>query len=231
MVNNNIIYIETEENIQKNSINYIESKNETKICLNKINRCLSYKIKRILILIALSISVILFVLSFVEIFAKFDLMNKIYFFIFEILITLTIIFFTFLIVSVTKKIISHIPIICCSIVVIILCCHQIAIIIKNKYTTCYLVCNWVFCLSMTLSLVLSFYEINKAMKTQRNVMQNIEEIINFTDINEEKEFKKNNPPTSFSIIEDGHIGSGKKSAFNLIEEENKDSKAKAEKEK
>ena len=230
MVKVNITYLETEENIQKNGINYIESKNDTKICLSKINRCLSYKIKRILILIALSISVVLFVLSFVEIFAKYDLMNKIYFFIFEILITLTIIFFTFLIVSVTKKIISHIPIISCSIVVIILCCHRVAIIIMNKYTTCYLICNWVFCLSMTLGLILSFYEINKAMKTQRNVMQNIEEIINFTDINEEKDYKKNNPPTAFSIIEEGQIG-GKKSAFNLIEEENKDSKTKVEKEK
>ena len=52
-------------------------------------------------------------------------------------------------------------------------------------------------------------------------MQNIEEIINFTEINEEK---KNNQPNTFSIIDDGTNLRQKKSAFNLIEEENKTAK-------
>ena len=67
---------------------------------------------------------------------------------------------------------------------------------------------------MVITLVATLCKINTAIKTQKNVIQNIEEIINFTEMNEEKKSRQ----TALSIIEDNQ---DKKGTLDLIEEANK----------
>ena len=67
---------------------------------------------------------------------------------------------------------------------------------------------------MVITLIATLCKINTAIKTQKNVMQNIEEIINFTEMNEEKKSRQ----TALSIIEDNQE---KKGTLDLIEEANK----------
>ena len=67
---------------------------------------------------------------------------------------------------------------------------------------------------MVITLIATLCKINTAIKTQKNVMQNIEEIINFTEMNEEKKRRQ----TALSIIEDNQE---KKGTLDLIEEANK----------
>ena len=148
-------------------------------------------------------------------------MNTIYFFSIEIVITLISIFFDMVMLTTPKKSKAHILYVISLISIFVFCINQIITIVHNKYTVPYLIINCVYCLVLMTTLLISLCEINRTIKTQKNVMQNIEEIINFTEINEEK---KNNQPNTFSIIDDGTNLRDKKSAFNLIEEENKTAK-------
>ena len=148
-------------------------------------------------------------------------MNTIYFFSIEIVITLISIFFDMVMLTTPKKSKAHILYVISLISIFVFCINQIITIVHNKYTVPYLIINCVYCLVLMATLLISLCEINRTIKTQKNVMQNIEEIINFTEINEEK---KNNQPNTFSIIDDGTNLRHKKSAFNLIEEENKTAK-------
>ena len=81
----------------------------------------------------------------------------------------------------------------------------------------YLLSNSACCLMMVITLIATLCKINTAIKTQKNVMQNIEEIINFTEMNEEKKSRQ----TALSIIEDNQE---KKGTLDLIEEANKNEK-------
>ena len=91
------------------------------------------------------------------------------------------------------------------------------------HDTYYLLTNCSFCFIIMLTLIITLCNINTAIKTQKNVLQNIEEIINFTEMNEEKKSRQ----TALSIIEDNQ---DKKGTLYLIEEANKKKEKEREKE-
>lgn len=211
------------ENIQKDNYQFINHRGSTNTIMNKIHRCLSFKTKKNINYVFLGISIILFCLSIFEIISKVFMINKVYFLIPIMLTSITSIFLSILIISSSKKKKNQILLIILDIIIIIFLFNQIITVLTEMHDTYYLLTNCSFCFIIMLTLIITLCNINTAIKTQKNVLQNIEEIINFTEMNEEKKSRQ----TALSIIEDNQ---DKKGTLDLIEEANKKKEKEREKE-
>lgn len=202
------------ESNQKENYQFINHKGGTNSIMNKIHRFLSFKTKKIINYIFLGISIILFCLSVFEIFSNVLLMNTIFFLIPAVLTVITALFLSILIISSAKKKRNQILLIVLDILLVVLLFNHILTVLTQMEDIYYLLSNSAYCLIMVITLVATLCKINTAIKTQKNVIQNIEEIINFTEMNEEKKSRQ----TALSIIEDNQ---DKKGTLDLIEEANK----------
>ena len=156
----------------------------------KINRCLTARIKKIILIIFLILSLIFIIISIFDIinsskkteFFKNNkyLMNNLFIFIFQIAYALSLILFQGLILLLEKKenlIFNIMSIILISIIIII----RTILVIKNDDKNSTMVYNFIFSLCLTLINLGIFMITLKLLKMKKNVQQNIEEIINFPD--------------------------------------------------
>ena len=176
--NNNIIH---------STFNFTDNKNY----YLKINRCLTARIKKIILIIFLIISLIFVFISIFDIinsskkteFFKNNkfLMNNIFIFIFQIAYALSLLLFQGLIIILEKKenlIFNIMSIIFISIIIII----RTILVIKNDDKNSTMVYNFILSFCLTFINLGIFMITLKLLKLKKNVQQNIEEIINFTDI-------------------------------------------------
>ena len=173
--------------LMHSSFNFSDNKNY----YLKINRCLTARIKKIILIIFLIISLTFIFISIFDIINsskkteffqnnKF-LMNNIFIFIFQIAYALSLLLFQGLIIILEKKenlLFNIISIIIISIIIIL----RTIIVIKNDDKNSTMVYNFLFSFCLTFINLGIFMITLKLLKMKKNVQQNIEEIINFTDI-------------------------------------------------
>ena len=156
----------------------------------KINRCLTARIKKIILIIFLILSLIFIIISIFDIinsskkteFFKNNkyLMNNLFIFIFQIAYALSLILFQGLILLLEKKenlIFNIMSIILISIIIII----RTILVIKKDYKNSTMVYNFILSFCLTFINLGIFMITLKLLKMKKNVQQNIEEIINFPD--------------------------------------------------
>ena len=121
--------------------------------------------------------------------------------------------FSLIIVLSYKERREKLLLIICNIFIVLFAFYQIFLFYHKHYNFLYRIGNICYCALMGLSSLISLIIIEKEMKIHKNDLQNIEEIINFTELNEEK----NKTHNSISIIE----YNPKKEDFKEMKEENK----------
>ena len=119
---------------QKEEHKFINNNVNTHSCLTSLNRCLSNRVKRILNIISFILSFIVSIVSLIEIFKQFDLMNTIYFFSIEMILTVICIFFNLIMLTSPKKAKAHILYVISLITISVFCINQIITMIQKKYT-------------------------------------------------------------------------------------------------
>ena len=156
----------------------------------RINRCLTGRIKKIILIIFLVISIFFIFISIFDIINsskktfffnenKF-LMNNIFIFIINIAYALSLLLFqaiTFLLKPKENLIFNLASILFISIIIII----RTVLTIKNDDKNITMVLNFFCCFCLTFINLGIFLITLKILKMKKNVQQNIEEIINFTD--------------------------------------------------
>ena len=204
----------------------------------RINRCLTAKIKKMFLIIFVIISLGFIFLSIFDIinsikrtsFFKTNkfLMNNIFIFIFHIGYALSLLFFQGIIFFLEPKenvAFNIISILFISIIIII----RISLIIKNDDKNITMLLNFFCCLSLTFINLGIFLITLKILKMKKNVQQNIEEIINFTDLLQATNIKINNKKDNQLILNNSgenkqDIQNNKKGISALVEEENNNGK-------
>ncbi len=163
----------------------------------KIKKFCNVQIKRIYNIFILIFSLFLIIISSYDLFylnrknKKDYFIKKWYIILFEILLGFMRISFFFLNIFVIKeKRIKNIIILSLNSILIILYLLVIIIFIIRKYNLLERIINLNFCLFLFLSSLVSILYIKIEVKKKKNVMQNIEEIINFTEINQQGNQKK-----------------------------------------
>ena len=169
------------------TFNFTDSKNY----YLKINRCLTARIKKIILIIFLIISIIFVFISIFDMinsvkkteFFKNNkfLMNNIFIFIFQLAYALSLLLFQGLTIVLEKKenfIFNIISILFISIIIIV----RTVLVIKNDDKNSTMVFNFFFSFCLTFINLGIFLLTLKILKMKKNVQQNIEEIINFTDL-------------------------------------------------
>ena len=163
----------------------------------KIKKICNVQIKRIYNIFILIFSLFLIIISSYDLFylnkknKKDYFIKKWYIILFEILLGFMRISFFFLNIFVIKeKRIKNIIILSLNSILIILYLLVIIIFIIRKYNLLERIINLNFCLFLFLSSLVSILYIKIEVKKKKNVMQNIEEIINFTEINQQGNQKK-----------------------------------------
>ena len=203
----------------------------------KINRCLTARIKKIILIILLFISCWFISFSIFDIINAFKqnciyknnifLMNNIIVFIIQLIYSLSLIIFQVLTIVLEPKenLVFNLISILFIIFVIIL---RIVLMIKNNNNNFTFIFNFIssFCLTF-INLAILFTTL-KILKMKKNVQQNIEEIINFTDImqatnskigdKKDNQLMLNNSETESKI--EAETKSNKDGISNLIEETN-----------
>ena len=203
----------------------------------KINRCLTARIKKILLIILLFISICFIFLSIFDIINSFKqtglykdnkfLMNNFIVFAIQLIYSLSLIIFQGLTILLEPKdnLVFNLISILFIIFVIIL---RIVLMIKNNNNNFTFIFNFIssFCLTF-INLAILFTTL-KILKMKKNVQQNIEEIINFTDImqatnskigdKKDNQLMLNNSETESKI--EAETKSNKDGISNLIEETN-----------
>ncbi len=156
-----------------------------------INRCLTARIKKIILIIFLVISALFIFISIFDIINsakktfffnenKF-LMNNIFIFIINIAYALSLLLFqglTFLLEPKENFIFNLASILLIAIIIII----RTILVIKNDEKNITMVLNFFCCFCLTFINLGIFLFTLKILKMKKNVQQNIEEIINFTDV-------------------------------------------------
>ncbi len=209
LINHSIDNKKSEENSLKNDI-HNESKNESlsttsiivinKNTVYKIKKFCTVKTRRIYNIVVLNFGILLILISIYDLLNfktdknKTILLKKWYIFIFEIISGIMRIGFFFLNIFVIKEKKTKNPIILLlNIIVIILFLLIIIIFSIGRAKITERVINLDYCLFLFLSSLASILNIKAEVKKKKNEMQNIEEIINFTEINQhghEKKFEK-----------------------------------------
>jgi hypothetical protein len=205
----------------------------------KINRCLTARIKKILLIILLFISICFIFLSIFDIINSFKqaglykdnifLMNNITVFTIQLIYSLSLIVFQALTIILEPKenLVFNLISILFIIFVIIL---RIVLMVKNNNNNFTLIFNFISCFCLTFINLGIFLVTLKILRMKKNVQQNIEEIINFTDImqatnskigdKKDNQLMLNNSETESKIDNEAEAKSNKDGISNLIEETN-----------
>ena len=205
----------------------------------KINRCLTARIKKILLIILLFISICFIFLSIFDIINSFKqaglykdnifLMNNIIVFTIQLIYSLSLIVFQALTIILEPKenLVFNLISILFIIFVIIL---RIVLMVKNNNNNFTLIFNFISCFCLTFINLGIFLVTLKILRMKKNVQQNIEEIINFTDImqatnskigdKKDNQLMLNNSETESKIDNEAEAKSNKDGISNLIEETN-----------
>ena len=219
----------------QSTFNFIDN---NKIYYLRINRCLTAKIKKIILIIFLIISICFIFLSLFDIInsikqtsffkTKKFLMNNIFIFIFQIAYALSLLFFlgiTFFLEPKENVAFNIISIIFISIIIII----RISLIIKNDDKNITMLLNFFCCFCLTFINLGLFLITLKILKMKKNVQQNIEEIINFTDLFQATNIKINDKKDNQLILNNSgeikkDIQNNKQGISSLVEEANNNDK-------
>ena len=157
----------------------------------KINRCLTARIKKIILTIFIIISISFIFISMFDIVNSIKktsfyknqkfLMNNIFIFIFHILYILSLLLFQGinLFLEPNKNLIFNIISILFLVIIAIL---RTILVIKNDNKNISMLLNFFCCFCLTFINLIIFVITLKILKMKKNVQQNIEEILNFTDI-------------------------------------------------
>lgn len=215
----------------------------------KINRCLTARIKKIILITLLFISICFIFLSIFDIINSFKqtslykdnkiLMNNFIVSACQIIYALSLIIFQSLIIVLEPKdnlIFNLFSILFIFIVVVL----RIVLMIKNKNNNFTLILNFMSSFCLTFINLGIFLVTLKILRMKKSVQQNIEEIINFTDIqgtNSKIGDKKDNQlmlnisETESKIDNETENKSNKDAISNLIEETNNNNEAETTSEK
>ena len=192
-------------NLVQSTLNFIDNKNY----YLRINRCLTARIKKIILIIFLIISICFIFLSIFDIinyikqtsFFKTNkfLMNKIFIFIFHLAYALSLLLFqglTFLLEPKENLKFNIISFLFISIIIII----RTTLTIKNDDKNITMLLNFLCCFCLTFINLGIFLITLKILKMKKNVQQNIEEIINFTDLFQATNIKINDKKDNQLIL-------------------------------
>ena len=168
------------DNLIHSTFNYIDKRNY----YLKINRCLTTRIKKVILILCLIISTFFLILSILDILNFKNrnlLMNNLFIYFFQIFYALSLIIFQILTILLEPKenIIFNIISILFILLIIIL---RTNIIIKNDIKRFTIFINLLSSFFLTFINIGIFLITLKIVKMKKNVQQNIEEIINFSDI-------------------------------------------------
>ena len=174
--------------LMHSTLNFADSKNYYYL---KVNRCLTARIKKIIFTILIVISICFIFISFFDIIHSIKktsifknkkfLMNNIFIFTVHIIYILFLLLFQGLNVLLEPKenlIFNIISILVLIIIVII----RTVLVVKNDDKNITMLLNFFCCFCLTFINLMMFVITLKILKMKKNVQQNIEEIINFTDI-------------------------------------------------
>lgn len=127
--------------------------------------------------------------SLFEVFFQYNVMNQLWYFLLEIInaVLLEAFFGLFVLLKQTSTFL-----IVNNVIVFILLMSYIVIFVIQNYSLSALIINIFYCLSMASGYIFFIILFNTNLKSQKNVMQNIEEIINFTEIAEDIKDNDNN---------------------------------------
>ena len=168
------------DNLIHSTFNYIDKRNY----YLKINRCLTTRIKKVILILCLIISTFFLILSILDILNFKNrnlLMNNLFIYFFQIFYALSLIIFQILTILLEPKeniIFNIISILFISLIIIL----RTNIIIKNDIKRFTIFINLLSSFFLTFINIGIFLITLKIVKMKKNVQQNIEEIINFSDI-------------------------------------------------
>jgi len=205
----------------------------------KINRCLTARIKKIILIILLFISICFIFLSIFDIINSFKqtglykdnkfLMNNFIVFAIQLIYSFSLIIFQGLTIVLEPKdnlVFNLISILFIFLVIIL----RIVLLVKNNNNNFTLIFNFIGSFCLTFINLGIFLVTLKILRMKKNVQQNIEEIINFTDIMQATNSKigdkkdntlmLNNSETESKIDNEAETKSNKDGISNLIEETN-----------
>ena len=219
-------------NLMQSTINFADNKNY----YLRINRCLTAKIKKIILIIFLIISTLFVFLSIFDILnyknIKF-IMNNLIIFIFQLAYALSLLLFQGLTIILQPKdniIFNIISVLFISLIVIL----RTVLVIKNDNKKITMLLNFMCSFCLTFINIGIFFITLKILKMKKNVQQNIEEIINFTDIFQATNSKINDKKDNTLML--NNLGSENKTEIEnqndkkgisiLVEETNKNEKPK-----
>jgi hypothetical protein len=219
-------------NLMQSTFNFADNKNY----YLRINRCLTAKIKKIILIIFLIISTLFVFLSIFDILnyknIKF-IMNNLIIFIFQLAYALSLLLFQGLTIILQPKdniIFNIISVLFISLIVIL----RTVLVIKNDNKKITMLLNFMCSFCLTFINIGIFFITLKILKMKKNVQQNIEEIINFTDIFQATNSKINDKKDNTLML--NNLGSENKTEIEnqndkkgisiLVEETNKNGKPK-----
>jgi hypothetical protein len=219
-------------NLMQSTFNFADNKNY----YLRINRCLTAKIKKIILIIFLIISTPFVFLSIFDILnyknIKF-IMNNLIIFIFQLAYALSLLLFQGLTIILQPKdniIFNIISVLFISLIVIL----RTVLVIKNDNKKITMLLNFMCSFCLTFINIGIFFITLKILKMKKNVQQNIEEIINFTDIFQATNSKINDKKDNTLML--NNLGSENKTEIEnqndkkgisiLVEETNKNGKPK-----
>jgi hypothetical protein len=219
-------------NLMQSTFNFADNKNY----YLRINRCLTAKIKKIILIIFLIISTLFVFLSIFDILnyknIKF-IMNNLIIFIFQLAYALSLLLFQGLTIILQPKdniIFNIISVLFISLIVIL----RTVLVIKNDNKKITMLLNFMCSFCLTFINIGIFFITLKNLKMKKNVQQNIEEIINFTDIFQATNSKINDKKDNTLML--NNLGSENKTEIEnqndkkgisiLVEETNKNGKPK-----
>ena len=219
-------------NLMQSTFNFADNKNY----YLRINRCLTAKIKKIILIIFLIISTLFVFLSIFDILnyknIKF-IMNNLIIFIFQLAYALSLLLFQGLTIILQPKdniIFNIISVLFISLIVIL----RTVLVIRNDNKKITMLLNFMCSFCLTFINIGIFFITLKILKMKKNVQQNIEEIINFTDIFQATNSKINDKKDNTLML--NNLGSENKTEIEnqndkkgisiLVEETNKNGKPK-----
>lgn len=216
----------------------------------KINRCFTARIKKIILIVLLLISICFIFLSIFDIINSFKqtnlfkdnilLMNNYIVFAIQLIYSLSLIIFQGLTIVIDSKdnlVFNLISILFVFIVIIL----RTVLVVKNGKNNFTLIINFMSCFCLTFINLGIFLVTLKILRMKKNVQQNIEEIINFTDImqgtngkigdKKDNQLMLNISETESKIDNDSVIKENKEGISNLIEETNNNNETESTSEK
>lgn len=185
---NSIDIARKNNSLMQSTVNFVDNRHYYYL---SINRCLTTGIKKIVLIILLVISICFVFISIFDLINSFKkilsfeekiiLMNNIIVFIIQTFYAFSLLFFQGLAIILDQKenlIFNIISILLISIIIIL----RTVLVVQNNNKNSTMIINFFCSLCLTLINLGIFLITLKILKMKRNVKENIEEIINFTDI-------------------------------------------------